>query len=228
MTRSVDSGFSILFPMTAFSMIALLFCAGTVHAEGADASGRPDFSRTGFYVGGGFSYATDLYEDEISDALDTGFSVDVDDTFGFNARAGGRFFRFVALEIQYEWLDTYDIKIPNAGGRSQVDVQTVTGNLKLYLPIQRFQPYVLAGIGFQRYEIDNNYFNGTIRSQDDDYDLAGRVGLGFDLYLTEHVVFYAEGSAILSNATIDIPAAVGSDVENLFYAGFQSGLLWRF
>ena len=207
-----------------FVAIASVLSASSAHAQ------TPDFSRPGFYVGGGISYATDLYEDEIEDALNTGFGVDIEDTFGVNTRVGGRFFRFVALELQYEWLDSYDINIDNAGGRSRVDAQTFTGNLKLYLPIQRFQPYVLAGIGFQRYEIDNNYFNGTVRTQDDDIDLAGRVGLGFDAYLTENVVFYAEGSAVLSNAKIDLPAVVsgGDTIDNLFYAGFQSGLLWRF
>ena len=219
MFRSFDS-LSVL----VLAALASLLCASSAQAE------SPDFSRAGFYLGGGLSYATDLYEDEIEDALNTGFGVDIDDTFGVNVRVGGRFFRFVALELQYEWLDSYDININNAGGRSRVDAQTFTGNLKLYLPIQRFQPYLLAGIGFQRYEIDNDYFNGTVRTQDDDIDLAGRLGLGFDAYLTEHVVFYAEGSAVLSDAEITLPPVIaGSDsVDGLFYAGFQSGLLWRF
>ncbi len=225
MSRIVDSRFPLF-----FALLALLVCQSQAHAQGSGASGRPDFSRAGFYAGGGLSYATDLYEDEIEDALNTGFGVDIDDTFGVNLRLGGRFFRFVALELQYEWLDSYDINIANAGGRSRVDAQTFTGNLKLYLPIQRFQPYLLAGIGFQRYEIDNDYLIGPFRSQDDDIDLAGRVGLGFDVYLTEHIVFYAEGSAVLSEAKIDLPPVVagGDTVDNLFYAGFQSGLLWRF
>ena len=219
MVRSFDSR-SVL----VFAALAWLLAASAAQAQ------RPDFSRSGFYAGGGLSYATDLYEDEIEDALNTGFDVDIDDTFGVNARVGGRFLRFIAIEIQYEWLDSYDININNAGGRSRVDAQTLTGNLKLYLPIQRFQPYLLAGVGFQRYEIDNNYFNGTVQTQDDDIDLAGRVGLGFDAYLTENIVFYAEGSAVLSNAKIDLPPIVagGDSVDNLFYAGFQSGLLWRF
>jgi len=210
-----------------FAALALLTLSSPVLAEqaGSDTEG-PDFNRSGFYVGGGVTYATDLYEDEINDALNTGFDVDIDDTFGANARLGGRFFRFVALELQYEWLDTYDIKVANAGGKSEVDTQTLTANLKLYLPIKRFQPYILGGIGFQRYEIDNNYFNNTVRFKQDDIELAGRVGLGFDLYITKNVVFYAEGSAVLSDAKLDIPIA--GSVDKLFYAGFQSGLLWRF
>jgi opacity protein-like surface antigen len=209
---------------TALAALTLLFLASPAHAE--EQGVGPDYSRTGFYVGGGVAYATDLYEDEIEDALNTGFDVDIEDTFGLDVRGGWRFLRFLAVELQYEWLDEYDIKVGNAGGKSKVDTQTVTANLKVYLPIKRFQPYVLGGIGFQRYEIEHNYFNGTIRLQQDDYDFAGRVGLGFDVYLTEHVVFYAEGSAVLSEAEIAIPIA--GNIDNLFYAGFQGGVLWRF
>lgn len=208
-------------PAAICAAFALLLCTTPAGAQ------EHDYSRAGLYVGGGFSYATDLYEEEIEDALASGVSVDIEDSFGVNARMGARFFRFIALEIQYEWLDDYDIKIPSAGGLSNIGVHTLTGNLKVYLPIQRFQPYVLAGVGFQRYEIDSNYLSGAIISQDDDYVLAGRVGLGFDAYLTEHVVFYAEGSVVLSNASINLPQPAGT-VDNLFYAGFQSGLIWRF
>jgi opacity protein-like surface antigen len=208
----------------AFAALAMLLSASPGHAE--EDGAEPDFNRTGFYVGGGVAYATDLYEDEIEDALNTGFNVNIEDTFGVDARLGARFLRFLALELQYEWLDEYDIKVANAGGKSKVDTQTVTANLKIYIPIKRFQPYVLGGIGFQRYEIDNNYFNGTVRFKQDDYDLAGRVGLGFDIYLTEHLVFYGEGSAVLSDAKLNIPLA--GSVDKLFYAGFQGGLLWRF
>ncbi len=192
--------------------------------QGEEQDDGPDYSRAGFYVGGGLTYATDLYEDEVEDQV--GFGVDIDDTLGANVRVGARFFRIVGLELQYEWLDSYDIKVPNAGGRAKVDTQTVTLNLKLYLPIRRFQPYVLGGIGYQRYELDSNFFNGTVQAKQDDYELAGRAGAGFDLYITEHVVFFAEGSAVLSDAKIRIPTI--SDVDKLFYAGGQAGLMWRF
>ena len=183
-----------------------------------------DYSRAGFYLGGGATYATDLYEDEVQDQV--GFNVDIDDSWGANARVGARFWRIVALELQYEWLDSYDIKIPNAGGRAKIDTQTATLNLKLYLPIKRFQPYVLGGVGYQRFELDGNFFNGTVQFKQDEYELAGRVGLGFDLYITKHLVFFAEASAVLSDAKIEIP--VVADVDKLFYAGGQSGLMWRF
>lgn len=178
------------------------------------------------YVGAGLSYGTDLYEDEVDDALATGFEVNIDDTFGANARIGARVLPILAFELQYEWLDTYDIEIANAGGQSRVDVQTLTANVKLLLPIMRVHPYLLAGIGYQRYELDNNYFTGSVQFKNDEYALAGRVGLGFDLYLTESLVWYAEGTAVLSDADVRIPAA--GQIDNLFYAGFQTGLLWRF
>ncbi len=213
----------------AAALCALAILALTAPASAQDrgrGSDEPDYGRFGFYMGGGVTYATDLYEDEIEDAFNTGFEVDVDDTWGANARIGVRLLSFFALELQYEWLDSYDIEVQNAGGGSEVDTQTLTANLKFYLPIQRFQPYLLAGVGYQRYELDSSFFNGTIRAKQDDYELAGRGGVGFDLYFTEHVVFYAEGFAVLSEAEIDIPLV--ADVDNLFYAGGQAGLLYRF
>lgn len=211
--------------LAACTLLLTLLLLGSP-AQARDGGGSPDYNRHGFYVAAGVAYASDLYEDEIEDALNTGFDVNIDDTFGIDARVGARFAHFLALEIQYEWLDEYQIEIANAGGQAKVDTQTATANLKIYLPIQRFQPYVLGGIGFQRYEIRNNFFNGTVRLQQDDYELAGRLGVGFDLYLTEQLAFYAEGSAVLSEAEIRVPLL--ANVDNLFYAGFQGGLLWRF
>jgi opacity protein-like surface antigen len=211
--------------LLSFSLL-FFFCFFGLPAF-ADEHGKrkgPDYARTGLYVGAGLTYATDLYEDEIEDQV--GFSVDIDDTFGANARLGARFLRFVGFEVQYEWLDTYDIKIQNAGGKAKVDTQTLTANLKLYLPLSRFQPYALGGIGYQRYELDGSFFNGTIQFKQDEYAVAGRLGVGFDLYITEHVVFFAEGSAVLSDAKIEIPTL--SDVDQLFYAGIETGLIWRF
>ena len=206
--------------------VALAVCMLLASAAYAE---RPDYGRFGAYLGAGFSYSTDLYEDEIDDALGTGFSVDVDESVGANARLGLRLLSFAAIELQYEWLDTYDINIPNAGGQSSVDVQTLTANLKLFLPIRRFHPYLLAGIGYQNYELEHDYFNSSVVSQDEEIDLAGRLGLGFDVYLTESVVVFLEGSAVLSNAEVRLPSAVtSSTIDNLFYAGVQTGLLYRF
>ena len=207
-----------------FAALACLVSAGAAQAQ------APDYGRAGFYIGGGFSYATALYEGEIEDALPSGFQVDIDDNFGANARAGFRISSFFALELQYDWIDTYDITVTNAdvSGQSAIDVQTLTANVKLYLPIQRFHPYMLAGIGYQRYQIETSSSPETVRFESDDYVLAGRLGLGFDVYLTEHVLFYAEGSAVLSDATVNIPIDGAGEVDNLFYAGLNTGFLWRF
>lgn len=207
-----------------FAALTWLVCAGSAQAQ------APDYSRAGFYIGGGFSYATDLYEDEIEGALPSGFKVDIDDNFGANARAGFRISSFFALELQYDWIDTYDITATDAdvSGQSAIDVQTLTANVKLYLPIQRFHPYMLAGIGYQRYQIETSSSPETVRLKNLDYVFAGRLGLGFDVYLTDHVLFYAEGAAVLSDATVNVPLEGAGEVDNLFYAGLNTGFLWRF
>jgi len=191
-----------------------------------------DFSRTGFYLGAGGSYTTDLYEDEIDDAIDVpGVSVDIESTPGVNARAGLRFLKFLAVELQYEWLDQYDIDISYASlsGSLEVKQQTLTANLKIYpIPAWRFQPYILAGIGFQHFEIDGSIAGGLFTANEEETALAGRAGVGLDVYLTEHIVIYGEGSVVLTDLDLDLPAAVGSNIDNIFYVGGQAGLMWRF
>jgi len=191
-----------------------------------------DFSRAGFYLGVGGSYTTDLYENEIEDAIAVpGVSVDVESTPGVNARAGLRFLKFLAVELQYEWLDEYDIDVSFAGlgGTLEVKQQTLTANLKIYpIPAWRLQPYILAGVGFQRFELDGSVAGGLFIASEDDTALAGRAGAGLDIYLTEHIVIFGEASVVFTDLEIGLPAAIGSNVDNIFYVGGQAGLMWRF
>jgi opacity protein-like surface antigen len=187
----------------------------------AGAATAGDFSRSGVYLGGGVSYGADLFSDEIEDAF--GLPVDIDDTVGANARVGFRLLSFLALEAQYEWLSEYDIKIAGINAAS-LEQHTFTGNLKFYLPIWRIQPYLLAGIGIEQFELKVSLpppFDFTEK----DTALAGRLGGGLELYVTENLALFAEGAAVLSDQKVSLP---GQDIEALHYASGQAGLLWRF
>jgi opacity protein-like surface antigen len=189
-----------------------------------------DFSRMGFYLGGGASYSTDLYEDNIEDAV-FGLKVDIEPTPGANARVGLRFLEFLGVEAQYEWLDEYDVDVAYLGfkGSAEVKQQTLTANLKIYpIPFWRIQPYILGGIGFQRFVFDGRIAGGLVTLEEKDTALAGRAGAGLDVYITEHIVIYGEGSVVFTDTKIDIPPAFGSDVDDIFTAGGQVGLMWRF
>jgi len=199
-------------------------------ASAASTAVADDFTRMGFYLGGGASYSTVLFEDRLEDAVPN-LAVDIDPTPGANARVGLRFLRFLAIEAQYEWLDPYDVDATYLAfrGSAEIKQQTLTANLKLYpIPVWRIQPYLLAGVGFQLFELDGNIAGGLVSLHEKDTALAGRAGVGVDVYLTRNLVIYGEGSAVFTDTEIHIPAAFGSNVDNLFTAGGQVGLMWRF
>lgn len=211
------------------SRLRSLACALLLAAIPAAASAG-DYDRFGPYVGVGGSLSLDFFEDDIEDALDDvvpGISVDVEEAWGANARVGLRLLSPIAIEAQYEYLSPYDIRV-SAGGLSasfELEQHVVTANAKLYVPIWRVQPYLLAGIGLQYYQIEDDAGLGI---EDSDTALAGRAGLGLDLYLTEHVLVNAEASALLSDGTIDVAIPGADDIHGLHYLSVQAGLQYRF
>ena len=148
--------------------------------------------------------------------------------------AGLRFFEFVSIEVQYDWLAPYDVDfdIPGlVGDETTVEVEqqhTLTANLRLTAPLGPIHPYVLAGIGFQHIELDGTARLGpilTIRERVDDTVLAGRVGAGVEFMLTNHVGIFVEGLVLLTDEELNI---AGQEVDNIFYAGGGAGLTYRF
>jgi opacity protein-like surface antigen len=199
----------------------------------ATAAAADEFTRPGFYIGGGGSYVSaDPFEDAVEDAIaGSGVSVRIDDAPGFNVRAGGRFLRVLAVELQYEWLDDYDVDIAYSGidGNVNLEQQTLTANLKIYpIPVWRIQPYILAGVGFQHIDVKGSAVGGLVSASDEANVLAARGGVGLDLYLTEHIVLYGEAGVTFADYEIDLPNAVGDDIPFLLYIGGQAGLIWRF
>jgi opacity protein-like surface antigen len=186
------------------------------------AAAAGDFDRFGFYVGGGGSFATALWDEELEDEL--GVSVDVEDAWGANARAGLRILGALAVEAQYEWLDTYRVEV---AGIDAFDVEShvLTANLKLFLPFWRVQPYLLAGVGFADVQLDDALGLGI---SDSETSLAGRAALGLDVYLTKHIALYAEGGALVIDREIDTNVPGVGTVEPLFYTGAQLGVMFRF
>jgi len=181
-----------------------------------------DYSRFGPYIGGGGSYTAALWEDDLEDEI--GVSVDGDDAWGANARLGLRIFSVLAVEAQYEWLDDYGVDV---AGIHAVDIgsHALTGNLKLFLPLWRIQPYLLAGIGFAHVDLDDKLGLGISGSET---ALAGRAALGFDAYITEHIALYAEGGVLVVDQKIDTGVPGADDVSPLVFTGAQVGLMFRF
>ena len=182
-----------------------------------------EFSRSGFYLGlGGLYTQNGLLEDQFSDALP--FDIDVDDSWGINARLGYRAFSFLAAELEYDYVSPYDL---GAVGTDIASLEThlLTANLKAILPIWRLQPYVLGGVGFVNWDIEDKLGFGLDGS---DTELAGRVGGGVDLHLTSRLALNVGADVVFSDASLDTGIPGTDSVDYLAYVTVGAGLQYRF
>lgn len=181
-----------------------------------------DFARFGPYLGLNAAYGFPLFEEQLQDALGPilGPDTQLDASWGLNTRLGLRLLSFLAVEAQYEWMDNFQIK-PSAPGIPDVQLSgnIFTGNLKLYIPIRRVQPYLLAGFGFAMYDA-----GGAA----DDMFFAGRVGGGLDVYLTKHWALNAEATALLTASDLGEIGGSTEALDGLHYVSASLGLMYRF
>ena len=235
------------FPSVAGRVIlitTLTLLPTVIFASETDADPDP-FDRPGFYVGLGGSYQYNVFndrieeviEDEVDDALPgANSSFDLDDSGGLNALAGYRVASWLALEVQYEWVNEYDIDgstqtpVPAAGNLFSIEGHTLTANTRWIIPFWRIQPYFLLGGCVAISRVDNGSLANVLNALGGDIDEgthakpAARTGLGIDLYLTPHIVLNAQASAVLT--TLKEPDV--DDVDDLNYMTFAAGLQYRF
>ncbi len=205
--------------MKAIRILVLALCATMV----AGAASADRFARFGPYIGVNGAFGYPLFEDQVEDILGAGTELDY--TWGLNTRAGLRLLSFLALEAQYEWMEGFEIKPPAASPVPNVDItgHTLTGNLKLYIPIQRVQPYLLAGFGFTKYKFAAQGFDSYT-----DTFFAGRVGAGADIYLTKKWAINAEASALLTASDLENIGQNLDSLSSLHYISASLGLMYRF
>ena len=203
------------------------------------AAAEDDFERPGVYFGLSGIYTHNFFDDQIDDVLSdlvgTSVNVTIDDSAGLNARLGYRAASWFAAELQYEWVDAFDVKAKATGFPSRrvfdIEGHTLTLNTKWIAPIGRTQPYLLLGAGYSRYESNVNSSIGSIGSllPDDggkEGGFAGRVGTGIDLYVTSHIVVNAEVSALFT--TQDFSKPDQGSIDELWYLSAGAGLQYRF
>jgi opacity protein-like surface antigen len=177
---------------------------------------EPDYAATGPYLGVGAAFAWDNF-DNIG-------RLDPDMAYGFNAWGGYRFLSYLAAELQIEYVNGFDDQAeiwirdifpsPLLLDRSDAEGEAVTftGNLKAYLPLGRFQPFVLAGVGLGYVEFDLG------RRKSSDTDFAARFGGGIDFYVTEALALQISSSYVLQTG----------DLNGFDYVSLIAGLQYRF
>ena len=229
----------------AILMLGLMTWTLPGSARADDAPDSDPFDRPGFYIGGGGTYQfnafssriEDVIEDEVDDAL-PGANADfnLDESGGFNALLGYRIWSWFALELQYEWVDEYDIDgsidapVPVSGKLYSIEGHTLTANTKWIIPFWRIQPYFLIGGGAAMSDVSTGNLAAALTALGADIDdgkhlkPAARGGLGLDLYITEHILVNAQASVVVT--TLQNPDI--GDVDDLNYMSFAAGLQYRF
>ncbi|NIO11468.1 MAG: outer membrane beta-barrel protein [Deltaproteobacteria bacterium] len=157
--------------------------------------------------------------------LDDTSSVSVDDSLGFNMRFGYRFLPGLAAEIEWDFLDGFDLN--DVPGNLTVDGWLLTANVKAPLRTDRVQPFLLAGLGAMYAQLRSEtvlvvcdwwWCYGTSAQLGDEIDFAMRFGGGLDVYL-------AEEFAITLDANYVIPTG---GLEDLTYISFGWGFLFKY
>jgi opacity protein-like surface antigen len=139
------------------SVLLTLLC---LEATSARAAEGPDYARPGPYLQAAGVQGFGHFGEE-----------DVSSRPGLNLAIGGRFTRYIAAELDFEGVINWEL-----AGRDST-TYAVMANAKAYYPIRRIQPFVLAGIGTLITEHGNDH----------KARFAGRLGGGFDLFVTDSI-----------------------------------------
>jgi len=218
-------------------LAALAIVLLTAPALAAADDSEDGFSRPGWYAGLGVAgqiyFLKDLVEEDSQGLLT------VTDTVGLNARAGYRLASWFALEADFEWAPGFELEATQTADLGVIDPTlptitegssiltltgyTLTANAKFLLPIWRFQPYLLLGLGGSIVDVEGHFgLSDTTRGA-----VAGRLAVGGDFYITKNLLAFVEFEALLT--TLDLGDVTSSDsISLLYYISPQAGLQWRF
>ncbi len=135
----------------------------------------------------------------------------VDDSLGLDLRAGVRLHPHFATELAFQWIEGFDVS--NGGNLNEIEIWTLTGNVKAYLLTGQVQPFAMLGMGVM--ESEKELIGGLVR---EDTVFVARLGGGLDFYASKNVVLVLEVSYVL-------PAP---SIEELKYLSLSWGFQYRF
>jgi opacity protein-like surface antigen len=211
----------------ASAAFAGIICSG-VALTADDEIDPEDFARRGWLIGVGGSYAIETFQDDAESNLDRIIGVptrlSVDNSFGFNGRAGYRCHRRFSAEFQIEWLDAFESEVSSVGFGEIAEIKfepiVYTANFKGYLLTGRYQPFLLLGAGMTTVDAKltkDNVGLGLSSSQNEN-SFTMRFGGGIDLYATKNVVVSLQADYVRPFGNLD----------DLTYVSIGWGLQYRF
>ncbi len=186
-------------------------------------AGADDFDRDGWYLGLNYAQGFNFVQEAV-DAI-SGGDLDSGDTWGLNVRGGYRFFSWLALEVNYEFMDNFTTN--GSFGSTDIQSNTITVGPKFLIPTWRIQPYLLLGFGTQGATLDFTrafprlYGDGRTT----DWNPAARPGLAIACYITQNVVANLEVAGVLVAGKFENQSMSLSDP---IYLSIGGGLQYRF
>jgi hypothetical protein len=220
----------------AGAVSSVLCTLTTVYGWGEADSPDEGFDRRGFFIGAGAGFAGEDFSSkpvtDIADIFGAGATATADDSWSVKGRGGYRCHPRYSVGATLEYFGGFDTQWTGAlgAGSDDIDIFVATTDIKGYLLTGRYQPYLVLGGGVlhNKTKVTNPtglYTKGegdpvvTSITQSRSYtDFVVRLGGGFDVYATDHVVVNISAGYLF-------PLGEVSGVE-LFTAG--GGIEYRF
>ena len=201
-----------LLTIAAFLLLAPMASAGERESPNLNYARNGPYFGLGF-VGGVYTQADRETEKELA-AI--GYVIDVDSSVaaGFYTTYGYRLNPHAAAQLHFQYLPDTDVEFDGVK-LLEVNTWTLTGDIKGYLPMGPFQPYVLAGLGIMHTKQKSTLGIGSKASTE---EFVVRLGGGIDYYLTENYVFEVELGGVLPSG----------DLKGLDLFTFAVGLQYGF
>jgi opacity protein-like surface antigen len=204
-----------MYRLFILSAVTTLCVVGTPMYAGAQ-----DFERPGLYIGGGWSRLGEQFGDDLNDEIESALEFDdadlsASDTDIYAGVIGVRVNSRLAFELVGEYYEDIPIDLSEAGIVQSGDVELMSGMLmgKLYLLTGRLQPYLMAGAGYLRAEIDFGDVDETADAP------LGRAGVGIETYLTPNLALAVQAAYSRS---------LDSDLDELAFFNVGGSLMIRF
>ncbi len=166
----------------------------------AEQAYAPDYARSGAYVGAGGLMAFQDFSDTEGVGVNNAMAP------VFNLKAGYRFLPNFAVELDFSYLDHWDV-----GDVAEASFLTFSTKAKAYLSTGDTQPYINFGIGMAKGEVSPEPFGPETSIDETAY--ATSFGGGIDFYAREDIVFYVEAAYYVLDGNLNdfnfIPVTAG-------------------
>ena len=177
--------------------------SGDKASEEADET-EVDFNRTGPYLSLAGVWGVEEF--------DNSNNISIDDSGGVNARVGYRALPWLSVEAVGEYMVNFNMDFGSDNG--DLSMWNVGANLRLNLPTDLIQPYLIVGGGYLGADLKG----ACCGNGQDGHGGFARIGAGMEFYPWAHV-------GLDGGVGYVIPTG---EVDDLRYLSITAGVIYRF